>query len=168
MQPRLSNLVLLAEEADRARAILVQLVEDAAADGAVLLLRSGEVAVAEVEPGFGQLETFGALLAGNFASAREIARMLGEGGFETQFQQGTGRQVVTQAVGEGWLLSVVFKPAASLGLVRVLTARAAEELQPLNQAARDRVARGEVPPGPPHTFKDAAASAIDNLFGDKR
>src|SRR5207237_9582738 len=142
MQPRLSNLVLIAEEVDQARAILVRLVEECAADGALLLLRSGEIAVAQVEPDLGQLETLGALLAGNFAAAREIARLIGETGFETQFQQGAGRQVVTQAVGDGWLLTVVFRPASSLGPVKVLAGRAAEELRPLNAAAHARVARG--------------------------
>ncbi len=163
-QPRLSNLVLLPEEVEQARAVLTRLVDDASADGALLLLRSGEVAVAQTEAGFDRIETLGALLAGNFAAAREIARLLGEPGFESQFQQGVGRQVVTNAVGDGWLLSVVFTASSSLGLVKMLTARAAEELRPLNDAARARVARGEVPSGPGGGFHAAAASAIDALF----
>jgi predicted regulator of Ras-like GTPase activity (Roadblock/LC7/MglB family) len=167
MQPRLSNLVLIAEEVAQARAIMARLVDECSADGALLLLRSGEVAVAQVEPDLGKLDSLGALLAGNFAAAREIARMIGESGFETQFQQGTGRQVVTQAVGDGWLLTVIFRPASSLGLVKVLVGRAAGELRPLNEAAHGRVARGEVPPGPDERFKSAAAEAIDLLFGEK-
>jgi predicted regulator of Ras-like GTPase activity (Roadblock/LC7/MglB family) len=167
MQPRLSNLVLIAEEVGQARAILARLVDESGADGALLLLRSGEVAVAQVEPDLGKLDTLGALLAGNFAAAREIARMIGEAGFETQFQQGAGRQVITQAVGDGWLLTIVFRPASSLGLVKVLAGRAAEELRPLNEAAHARVARGEVPPGPDQRFKAAASEAIDLLFGEK-
>jgi len=91
MQSRLSNLVLLADEVEAVRVVLSRLVDEAAADGALLLLRSGEIAVAQVEAGFGQLETLGALLVGSFASAREIARLLGEGGCESQFQQGSGR-----------------------------------------------------------------------------
>jgi predicted regulator of Ras-like GTPase activity (Roadblock/LC7/MglB family) len=167
MQPRLSNLVLVADEVDQARTILARLGDETAADGVLLLLRSGEVAVAQVDPGLGQVEALGALLAGNFAAAREIARLIGETGFETQFQQGAGRQVVTQAVGDGWLLTVVFKAASSLGLVKVLAGRAAEELRPLNEAAHARVARGEVPAGPDQRFKSAAANAIDALFGEK-
>jgi predicted regulator of Ras-like GTPase activity (Roadblock/LC7/MglB family) len=167
MQPRLSNLVLVAEEVDQARVILARLIDETGADGALLLLRSGEIAVAQVDPGLGQVETLGALLAGNFASAREIARLIGESGFETQYQQGAGRQVVTQAVGDGWLLTVVFRPASSLGLVKVLAGRAADELRPLNEAAHARVARGEVPAGPDQRFKSAAANAIDALFGEK-
>jgi len=167
MQPRLTNLVLISEEVEQARAILAQLVDESGADGAVLLLRSGEIAVAHVEPDLGQLETLGALLAGNFASAREIARLIGESGFETAFQQGAGRQIITQAVGDGWLLTVVFRPASSLGMVKMLVARAAEELRPLNEAAHARVARGEIPAGPDERFKSAAADAIDLLFGEK-
>lgn len=166
-QPRLSNLVLLPAEVDTARGVLRRLVEESGADAALLLLRSGEIAVAESGPELAQVETLGALLAGNFAAAREIARLLGETGFESQFQQGTTRQVVTQAVGDGWLLSVLFGPASALGMVKMLSARTATELLPLNNAAQARVARGEVPPGPGAAFKKAASGAIDALFGER-
>jgi predicted regulator of Ras-like GTPase activity (Roadblock/LC7/MglB family) len=163
--PRLTNVVLLPEEVEQARGRLTRLVEEASADAAVLLLRSGEVAVAHAERPLVQVDTLGALIAANFASAREIARILGERGFDSQFQQGANRQLITHAVGEGWLLATVFAQQSQLGLVRVLSARAAEELRPLHDAASGRAAtETSAPPG----FGAAAANAIDNLFGEKR
>src|SRR5919198_159794 len=82
----------------------------------VVLLRSGEIAVAHLETKLPQLDALGALIAANFASAREIARLLGERGFESQFQQGAGRQLITQAVGDGWILAVLLPPATAPGV----------------------------------------------------
>ena len=79
---------------------------------------------------------------------------------------GTTRQLMTYAVGEGWLLATVFAQQSQLGLVRVMAARAAEELRPLYEAARSRAANQTTaaPPG----FRAKAADAIDQLFGEKR
>lgn len=166
MSPRLTNLVLRPDEVNRARARLARLVEEASADAALLLLRSGEVAVVHAERPLKQLDTLGALVAANFASAREIARILGESGFDSQYQQGANRQLVTHAVGEGWLLATIFAQQSQLGLVRVLSGRAAAELGPLYKVASERAA-GEPSAAPPG-FRAAAADAIDNLFGERR
>lgn len=158
--------MLLGDDVAAVKERLTRLVDEASADAALLLLRSGEVAVVHAERSLGQIDALGALLAANFASAREIARILGESGFESQFQQGTARQLMTHAVGDGWLLSTVFAQQSQLGLVRVLAARAAEDLRPLYDAARARAA--DQAPGAPPGFRAKAADAIDQLFGEKR
>jgi predicted regulator of Ras-like GTPase activity (Roadblock/LC7/MglB family) len=132
LSPRLTNVVLLPDEAEEARARLARLADEASLDA-------------------------------NFASAREIARILGEPGFDSQFQQGQNRHVVMNAVGDGWLLAAVFAQATQLGLVKMLAARAAEELRPLYDAARARAA-ADGPPAAPPGFRAAASSAIDQLF----
>ena len=163
--PRLTNVVLLPEQVELARAQLVGLVEESGADGALLLLRSGEIAVAHLETKLPQLDALGALIAANFASAREIARLLGERGFESQFQQGAGRQLITQAVGDGWILAVVFAQATSLGMVRMLVSRAGETLRPLYAQAQRRA--GQAPEAADPRFRAAAARAVDQLFGER-
>jgi predicted regulator of Ras-like GTPase activity (Roadblock/LC7/MglB family) len=159
--PRLTSVVLLPAHVDLARAQLAALIDDSGADAALLLLRSGEIAVAHVDGSLGQLDTLGALIAANFASAREIARLLGESGFESQFQQGHGRQLVAHAVGDGWILAVVFAQATALGMVRMHASRVAERLAPLYQAASEGVAQQLDP-----SVRSAAARAVDRLFGE--
>jgi predicted regulator of Ras-like GTPase activity (Roadblock/LC7/MglB family) len=159
--PRLTSVVLLPEDVELARAQLASLVDESGADAALLLLRSGEVAVAHLDGSLRQLDTLGALIAANFASAREIARLLGESGFESQFQQGVGRQLVAHAVGESWILAVVFKPATALGMVRMHAGRVALALAPLYRAAREGAGL-ELDP----SVKSAAARAVDRLFGE--
>jgi predicted regulator of Ras-like GTPase activity (Roadblock/LC7/MglB family) len=158
--PPLTSIVLLPTHVDLARAQLAALIDDSGADAALLLLRSGEIAVAHVDGSLAQLDALGALIAANFASAREIARLLGESGFESQFQQGHGRQLVAHAVGEGWILAVVFAQATALGMVRMHAGRVAAALAPLYQAARENAG----PPVDP-SVKSAAARAVDRLFG---
>jgi predicted regulator of Ras-like GTPase activity (Roadblock/LC7/MglB family) len=160
--PRLTSVVLLPEHVDLARTQLASLIDESGADAALLLLRSGEVAVAHVDGSLGQLDALGALIAASFASAREIARLLGESGFESQFQQGHGRQLVSHAVGEGWILAVVFAQATSLGMVRMHAGRVAQALAPLYQAAREGSAADLDP-----SVRSAAARAVDRLFGDR-
>jgi predicted regulator of Ras-like GTPase activity (Roadblock/LC7/MglB family) len=159
--PRLTSVVLLPDHVDLARAQLAALIDESGADAALLLLRSGEIAVAHVDGSLDQLDALGALIAANFASAREIARLLGERGFESQFQQGLGRQLVAHAVGDGWILAVVFAQATALGMVRMHASRVAERLAPMYQAARDGSGPGVEP-----SVKSAAARAVDRLFGE--
>ncbi|HEY3083519.1 MAG TPA: roadblock/LC7 domain-containing protein [Chloroflexota bacterium] len=163
--PRLTNIVLLPEQVDLARTQLASLVEESGADGALLLLRSGEIAVAHLETTLAQVDALGALIAANFASAREIARLLGESRFESQFQQGAGRQLITHAVGEGWILAVIFAQATALGMVRMLASRAAEALRPLYHQAHTRAGEASQAPTDPR-FRAAAARAVDQLFGE--
>jgi predicted regulator of Ras-like GTPase activity (Roadblock/LC7/MglB family) len=159
--PRLTSVVLLPDHIALARAQLAALIDDSGADAALLLLRSGEIAVAHLDGSLSQLDALGALIAANFASAREIARLLGEPGFESQFQQGVGRQLVAHAVGDGWILAVLFAQATALGMVRMHASRVAEALAPLYQAAREVAA----PPLDP-AVRSAAARAVDRLFGE--
>lgn len=166
VSPRLTNVVLLPEQVDGARAQLARLVEESGADGALLLLRSGEIAVTHLETTLAQVDALGALIAANFASAREIARLLGETGFESQFQQGAGRQLITHAVGDGWILAVIFAQATALGMVRMLASRAAEALRPLYQQANRRAGEASGAAADPR-FKAAAARAVDQLFGER-
>jgi predicted regulator of Ras-like GTPase activity (Roadblock/LC7/MglB family) len=163
---RLTNIVLLPEQVDLARAQLASLVEESGADGALLLLRSGEIAVAHLETKLAQVDALGALLAANFASAREIARLLGETRFESQFQQGAGRQLITHAVGDGWILAVIFVQATALGMVRMLASRVAEALAPLYHQAQSRAGDAPQPATDPR-FRAAAARAVDQLFGEQ-
>jgi predicted regulator of Ras-like GTPase activity (Roadblock/LC7/MglB family) len=159
--PRLTSVVLLPDHVDLARAQLAALIDDSGADAALLLLRSGEIAVAQVDGSLSQLDALGALIAANFASAREIARLLGEPGFESQFQQGVGRQLVAHAVGDGWILAVLFAQATALGMIRMHASRVAEALAPLYRAAL----AGGAPALDP-SVRTAAARAVDRLFGE--
>ena len=65
-----------------------------------------------------------ALAAGAFASAGEIARLIGEPEFTVLFHQGRRQHIHMNLAGEHGLLMTVFGDATSVGLVRLCARRA--------------------------------------------
>ncbi|TAK23296.1 MAG: hypothetical protein EPO26_08580 [Chloroflexota bacterium] len=162
---RLSVVILRPEDVETAERTLRTLVEETDALGAYLLIGSGEVAARHIDDRSVDLPAAGALLVGAFRAAGEIARMLGDERLTTTFLQGTRRHVACHAVGDDWLLAVVFAPISGLGLVRVTAARAAESLAPIATASRSRaVESGELP----RSLGEGVVRAIDRLFEDRR
>src|SRR2546423_585 len=91
--------------------------------------RGGVVGVlTEYEQGLVSVEPLGAFEAGAFSSSRHVAELLGEKDFRTIFQQGVHENIYTTMVGDQWLLVIVFDKLTHIGLVKVLSKRASEEL----------------------------------------
>lgn len=130
----------------------------------MVLDRSGQVVASCGTPPKGNLLTLCALLAGTFASAREVARALDEPDLDVFFQQGTGVSILTQLVGEHWLLVALFGPETPLGLVKLLARRAAKELNVVldrvRNASRTDAARIS------QQMRSSLEETIDNLFKD--
>ncbi|MCJ7822009.1 MAG: roadblock/LC7 domain-containing protein, partial [Armatimonadetes bacterium] len=65
-----------------------------------------------------------ALAAGSFASAREIARLIGEPEFDVLFHQGRQQHVHINLAGAHGLLMSIFDDATTVGLVRLCARKA--------------------------------------------
>ncbi len=70
-----------------------------------------------------------ALSAGAFASAKEIARLVGEPEFSLLAHQGEWEHVHIGLVGEHGLLMVLFDDRTTMGLVRVCARQASVQLE---------------------------------------
>jgi predicted regulator of Ras-like GTPase activity (Roadblock/LC7/MglB family) len=70
-----------------------------------------------------------ALAAGTFASAREIARMVGEPEFTVLFHQGKRQHVHVNLAGEHGLLMTLFNDDTTVGLVRLCARKACSRIQ---------------------------------------
>jgi len=68
--------------------------------------------------------SLGALAAGAFASAREIARLIGEPEFSVLFHQGEREHVHVNLAGDHGLLMTLFDDSTTVGLVRLCARRA--------------------------------------------
>jgi predicted regulator of Ras-like GTPase activity (Roadblock/LC7/MglB family) len=111
-----------------------------------------------------EMTHLGALLAGAYATSREMARILKEDGFRVLVQEGMREKIFTETVEDRWLLVVVFDHHAHLGLVKVLAQRATQSLVGIlhivieeNENRRAQL-RGHV--------RKAAVDTIDLLFND--
>ena len=162
MESRLTTAVILPEQVARVDQCLQMLLDKSIAGCAMLLDHSGQIVAKRGDRFHSESVPLGALIAGSFASAREIARLLGEEQFQTLFQQGRRQHVLTIAVNRSWLLVVVFDKKTSVGLVRVLCGQAAQELSSIlaEVCQQPELQRASLATG----FGRLAAKAIDDLF----
>ena len=105
----------------------------------------------------------GALLAGTFATSREVARMMNDNSFRTLVQQGMRENTIAEMVGESWIVVVMFDKSTHIGLVKDLCRRITPELEAvlLQAQRRSRTMSGLNP-----TFRTSIEDTIDLLFKD--
>jgi len=126
--PQLTNMVIDEETSAAITKVLRQLVRDAHASSGMVLDRPGQVIVYEGETYRSEQMSLGALVAGTYGSTRQMARILGEPNFRTLVQEGAKEKIYTEAVGDHWLISIIFDRHTHLGLVKMLSSRATVDL----------------------------------------
>jgi predicted regulator of Ras-like GTPase activity (Roadblock/LC7/MglB family) len=126
--PQLTNMVIDEETSAAITKVLRQLVRDAQASSGMVLDRPGQVIVYEGETYRSEQMSLGALVAGTYGSTRQMARILGEPNFRTLVQEGAKEKIYTEAVGDHWLISIIFDRHTHLGLVKMLSSRATVDL----------------------------------------
>ncbi len=125
---QLTNLIISDRELAIISTALNKLVQDTSASSVMLIDKSGQVVATQGTGIRRNATSLGALLAGAFSSSRHIAELLGEKDFRTIFQQGVNENIYTTLVEEQWLLVVVFDKLTHIGLVKVLSKKASDEL----------------------------------------
>lgn len=165
LDPSLTSLIVGADHSDAISLCLSRLMEETGATHIMLLDRAGQI-LSWQGGDARQMEMMhlGALLAGTYATSREMARLLKEDGFRVLVQEGMREKIFTETVEDRWLLVVVFDHHAHLGLVKVLAKRATQSLAGIlsivieeNESRRAQF-RGQV--------RKAAVDTIDLLFND--
>jgi predicted regulator of Ras-like GTPase activity (Roadblock/LC7/MglB family) len=157
-------LVIYEEEIKEIERILNQLIKNSQAKCALLVDKDGHLITRQ---GFTQsLDTtaLAALLAGSFASTKEIARLVGEPEFSVLFHQGKKDHIHVCLAGERSILAVIFDDRTTIGLVRLYTKETAEELATiLAFAAKEkRDKKREIDSG----FSASLESKLDDIFSE--
>lgn len=162
---QLTNLVVSEGELANIARVLGRLALDTGASYTILLDKSGQLIAAQGQQGQRDLTALGALMAGAFSSSRQVAEILGENDFRSILQQGVQENILSNLVGEQWLLVVVFNQQTHVGLVKVLARKSGEELERVLERVRHGAseARQQVVNV---QFRSDAANAIDSLFQD--
>jgi len=163
---QLTNLVISDRELASISALLTKLMNDTNATSAMLIDKSGQVVAVQ---GMGvrrsNATTLGALLAGVFSSSREVARLLDEKDFRNIFQQGVQENIYTSMVEDQWLLVIIFDKLTHIGLVKVISKKASEELGRILERVRSDTAR-EKKSILNVQFRSSVEDTIDLLFRD--
>jgi|SRR5579859_1307731 predicted regulator of Ras-like GTPase activity (Roadblock/LC7/MglB family) len=164
MDPQLTSLIVSERETRLIEDCLERLVDDTGANYSMLLDKSGQVVAAQGDTARQDITALGALLAGTFASSREVARLLKEKDFRVLFQQGIKENIFTELIGEQWMLVVMFDKRTHIGLVKVLAKRATDELTSILDTVRQQSRAKDAVIS--SSFRTSMEDTIDLLFKD--
>jgi predicted regulator of Ras-like GTPase activity (Roadblock/LC7/MglB family) len=164
MDPQLTSLLISEEDVRRVEGSLERLVGDTGANYAMLLDKCGQVISSRGDTQRQDITALGALLAGTFASSREVARLLKEKDFRVLFQQGVKENIFTELIDEQWMLVVMFDKRTHIGLVKVLAKRATDELSTILQQVRHQSRSRDAVIST--SFRTSVEDTIDLLFRD--
>ncbi|MHC4884986.1 MAG: roadblock/LC7 domain-containing protein [Planctomycetota bacterium] len=110
-----------------------------------------------------------ALVAGSFASTREVARKLGETEFSVLFHQGANESIHVTLVSDRALAVILFDDRTTIGMVRLYAQQVADDLTTIFEDIGERQkAQKEAgnAPGLSKDFSSEADAQLDNLFSD--
>src|SRR5579885_670709 len=162
---QLTNLIISDRELAQIANILHKLMADTSASSVMLLDKSGQVIATQGSSTKRNATSLGALLAGAFSSSRHVAELLGEKDFRTIFQQGVHENIYTTMVEEQWLLVIVFDKLTHIGLVKVLSKKASDELGRILERVRADTTRTKSSVINVQ-FRSSVEDTIDLLFRD--
>ncbi|GCE49018.1 putative regulator of Ras-like GTPase activity (Roadblock/LC7/MglB family) [Thermosporothrix hazakensis] len=162
---QLTNLVISDRELMTISALLAKLMNDTNATSTMLLDKSGQVVAVQGAESRSKATNLGALLAGVFSSSREVARLLNEKDFRSIFQQGVQENIYTAMVEEQWLLVIIFDKLTHIGLVKVLSKKASDELGRILERVRNDTSRTKSSVINLQ-FRSSVEDTIDLLFRD--
>jgi predicted regulator of Ras-like GTPase activity (Roadblock/LC7/MglB family) len=157
-------LVIYEEEIERIEKILNRLIRNSQAKCALLVDKDGHLITRQGFTHSLDTTALAALLAGSFASTKEIARLVGEPEFSVLFHQGKKDHIHICLVGERSILAVIFDDRTTIGLVRLYAKEASEELTTIlaSAAKEERDKSTQMAPD----FSASLESKLDDIFSD--
>lgn len=162
------DLVIYEEQIEKIDKALNRLIRDAQAKCILLVDKDGHLITRQ---GFTQsLDTtaLAALLAGSFASTREIARLVGEPEFSVLFHQGKKDHIHISLVGERTILAAIFDDRTTIGMIRLYAKEASESLSKIFSRTRLGIAKseGEKKADLDSEFSASLESRLDDVFSE--
>lgn len=163
----MSKAVVLPEQyVSRIENILDELLAKTRANYVFLADISGQLINGRGIAGSTDIVSLAALTASNMAATAEMARKIGEPQpFHLMFHEGDKRNIYLSQVGTSFLLAVIFTVEVPIGLVRLFSKRAVEELQTL--ATEYESAISQTPAMMETGFDGALEDALDTLLPSK-
>jgi len=162
------NWALFEEDFWSINAILQTLMRSASARSVMLIDKTGQLINAIGEPPGFDVTSFSSLAAADFAANAQLALMVGEQDFATLVHQGQNESLYLSMIANRVILVVLFDRKTSLGLVRLKSRRAGEELLEVLNRLFDKLQyrNEEIGTTLGADFAAEAESEIDSLFKD--
>ena len=122
------SLIIYEEEITQIEALISKMLKGAEAKCALLVDKDGHLITRQGFTHSLDTTALAALLAGSFASTKEIARLVGETEFSVLFHQGKKDHIHMSLVGDRSILVVIFDDRTTIGMVRLYAKETAAEL----------------------------------------
>lgn len=158
------SLILYEEDIKKIEALLSKLIKGAEAKCALLVDKDGHLITRQGFTHSLDTTALGALLAGSFASTKEIAKLVGEPEFSVLFHQGKKDHIHMSIVGERSILVVIFDDRTTIGMVRLYAKEATGELCRIFEDLGAKEQQEQ--PGVDNDFADVAQDRLDDIFQD--
>ena len=159
------TLIIYEEEINLIESLMSRMLKGAEAKCALLVDKDGHLITRQGFTHSLDTTALAALLAGSFASTREIARLVGEEEFSVLFHQGKKDHIHMSLVGERSILVVIFDDRTTIGMVRLYAKEASAELARIFEQIKAKSATG-VKPGISDEFADMTQDKLDDIFQD--
>src|SRR4030065_171121 len=128
--------VIYEEELEHINTTLMKLLKGAEAKCVLLVDKDGYLVTRQGFTHSLDTTALAALLAGSFASTKEIARLVGEPEFSVLFHQGKKDHIHISLVGERTILVVIFDDRTTIGMVRLYAKEMGAELLTIPKVVR--------------------------------
>lgn len=157
------NLIIYEEDLTRIDSLLNKMLKGAEAKCALLVDKDGYLITRQGFTHSLDTTALAALLAGSFASTKEIARLVGEPEFSVLFHQGKKDHIHMSIVGERSILVVIFDDRTTIGMVRLYAKETAIELAAVfEEITKKKNTKPEIS----SEFSQAAQSKLNDIFQD--
>jgi len=153
--------ILLEEDALQISKILNGFLRETDAKSCLVIDRGGQLIA--VEGKSAQLDTMSlsALAAGAFASAKEIARLVGETEFTVLYHQGKKGHIHVSHVDDDTLMMAIFDDTTTVGIVRLYSRETEERIAQVMKISRSRQRL------PLDEIKDLDLGDSEDVFGQQ-
>ncbi|MFH1709217.1 MAG: roadblock/LC7 domain-containing protein [Planctomycetota bacterium] len=165
---RYKRLVFYSEEVGRINEFLSDFLDASQAKAALIIDVEGHLVTKMGYTKSIDTESLSALIAGTFASTRQVAKILGEEEFKEIFHQGKNDSIYILLVRDRSMVVVVFDNRTTVGMVKFYAEDLGVKIGQVIDATIAKMESGEMPAESAllqDNFSDSMKSKLDDLFG---
>ena len=140
---------------------LTRLIKESEAKCALLVDKDGHLITRQGFTHTLDTTALAALLAGSYASTKEIARLVGEPEFSVLFHQGKRDHIHISLIGERTIMVVIFDDRTTIGMIRLYAKEVGETLKNILESSHEGP-RAELEFG--SEFSNSADAKLDDVF----
>ena len=160
------SLIIYEEDITQIEALISKMLKGAEAKCALLVDKDGHLITRQGFTHSLDTTALAALLAGSFASTKEIARLVGEPEFSVLFHQGRKDHIHMSLVGDRSILVVIFDDRTTIGMVRLYAKETSIGLSKIFEKMGAKSPSGARNSAVEGDFAERASEKLDDIFQD--